>query len=94
LLRCSSKQAAASKLSSQAPELAAIAALQQSKVTRNKATHNKATRSKAPQPGFGACCVAAKQRATKQRVASKQASKKKKKTSYLFVCAWVPLQLQ
>jgi len=24
----------------------------------------------------------------------KQASKKKKKTSYLFVCAWVPLQLQ
>jgi hypothetical protein len=48
----------------------------------------------------GVCCVAVASShapelaALQQQVSrSKQANKKKKKTSYLFVCAWVSLQL-
>ncbi len=83
--RAAAKQRAV-KLRSLAPELAALP---------------QSNAQQAPEPGSGACCVAAKQRAASSGAwlrsllccgkatlqQSKQASKKMKKGSYLFVCA-------
>jgi hypothetical protein len=83
-----------------APELAAKQCIESSGAwLRSLLRCGKATRNKAPEPGSGACCVMAKQRAAKLRSLApklaalrqsntQQASKQEmKKTSYLFVCA-------